>query len=44
MAILGSVYQQDKGRGMNKDADIIRTNEATAGLGELCRKAVERDD
>jgi hypothetical protein len=44
MAIFGSVYQQDKGREINKDANAICTNEATAGLGEVHPKAVERDN
>jgi hypothetical protein len=44
MAILGSVYQYDKGREINKDANAICTYEATAGLGEVNAKAVERDD
>jgi hypothetical protein len=44
MAILGSIYQQDTGRKINKDANAICPNEATARLGEVRTKAVERED
>jgi hypothetical protein len=44
MAILGSVYRQDKGGDINKNANAICINEATAGLGEVHMKAAERDD
>jgi hypothetical protein len=43
VAILGSIYQQDKGRKVDEDANLGSPNETTATLSAVSMKTIEGD-